>query len=114
MTKEEIIKSIVCDVKDYRFTHDELMRMSKKELLQYYPQFNSEKTNNHLEDEDEMDMYKRGVRDMWEQMMKGAVEGVVIQWAEHYMPEICCGVPFGMEAKHGDKVKVIVIKEEKK
>ena len=49
MTKEEIIKSIVCGVKDYRFTHDELMRMSKKELLQYYPQFNSEKPNNHLE-----------------------------------------------------------------
>lgn len=39
MTKDEIIKSIVCDVKDYRFTHDELMRMSKRELLQYYPQF---------------------------------------------------------------------------
>lgn len=39
MTREEIIKSIVRDVKDYRFTHDELMRMSKKELLQYYPQF---------------------------------------------------------------------------
>lgn len=39
MTKEEIIRAIVCDVKDYRFTHEELMRMSKKELLQYYPQF---------------------------------------------------------------------------
>ena len=39
MTKEEIIRAIVCEVKDYRFTHDELMRMSKKELLQYYPQF---------------------------------------------------------------------------
>lgn len=39
MTKEEIIKAVVRDVKDYRFTHEELMRMSKKELLQYYPQF---------------------------------------------------------------------------
>lgn len=39
MTKEEIIKAVVCEVKDYRFTHEELMRMSKKELLQYYPQF---------------------------------------------------------------------------
>ncbi len=39
MKKEDIIKSIVRDVKDYRFTHEELMRMSKKELLQYYPQF---------------------------------------------------------------------------
>ena len=39
MTKEDIIRAIVRDVKDYRFTHEELMLMSKKELLQYYPQF---------------------------------------------------------------------------
>lgn len=38
MTKEEIIKAI-CKNPDYRFTHDEMMRMSKKQLLQYYPQF---------------------------------------------------------------------------
>lgn len=37
-TKADIIKSIV-ELKDYRFTHDEMMRMTKKELLQYYPQF---------------------------------------------------------------------------
>ena len=29
------------------------MRMSKKELLQYYPQFNSEKPNNQWSEEDE-------------------------------------------------------------
>lgn len=39
MTKEEIIKAIVRDVKDYRFTHDELMKMSKEELIKFYPQF---------------------------------------------------------------------------
>lgn len=37
-TKAEIIKSI-CELRDYRFTHDEMMRMTKNELLQYYPQF---------------------------------------------------------------------------
>ncbi len=46
MKKDEIIKAIVCDVKDYRFTHEELMRMSKKELLQYYPQFDSDTFQN--------------------------------------------------------------------
>ena len=39
MTKEEIIRLIVCKVKDYRSTHDELMKMSKEEILKYYPQF---------------------------------------------------------------------------
>ena len=42
MTKEEIIKAIVRDIKDYRFTHEEMMRMPKKELLQYYPQFDND------------------------------------------------------------------------
>lgn len=46
MTKEEIIKAVVCEVKDYRFTHEELMRMSKKELLQYYPQVASDTFQN--------------------------------------------------------------------
>ena len=35
MKKAEIIKAI-CESHDYRFTHDELMRMSKKELTDYY------------------------------------------------------------------------------
>lgn len=39
MTKEEIIKAICTEVRDYRFTHDEMMRMTKKQLLKYYPQF---------------------------------------------------------------------------
>ena len=39
MTKAEIIKAIIYEIKDYRFTHDEMMRMSKKELLEYYPKF---------------------------------------------------------------------------
>ena len=33
MTKQELIKAI-CESKDYRFTHDELMRMTKKELVE--------------------------------------------------------------------------------
>lgn len=37
MTKEEIIKAICTEVRDYRFTHDEMMRMTKKQLLEYYP-----------------------------------------------------------------------------
>jgi len=39
MSKKDIIKAIVTEVKDYRFTHDELLRMTKKQLLEYYPQF---------------------------------------------------------------------------
>ena len=39
MTKAEIIKAICAGVKDYRFTHDEMMRMTKKQLLEYYPQY---------------------------------------------------------------------------
>lgn len=38
MTKVEIIKAI-CEKPDYRFTHDEMMRMTKRELLIYYPQY---------------------------------------------------------------------------
>ena len=38
MTKADIIKAI-CENPDYRFTHDEMMRMRKKELLEYYPKF---------------------------------------------------------------------------
>ena len=42
MTKEQLIRAIV-SLKDYRFTHDELMRMTKKQLLEYYPQLNGPK-----------------------------------------------------------------------
>lgn len=38
MKKEQIIKDIVRNDKTYRFTHDELMRMTKKELLRHYQQ----------------------------------------------------------------------------
>jgi len=38
MSKAEIIKAI-CKAPDYRFTHDEMLRMSRRQLLEYYPQF---------------------------------------------------------------------------
>ena len=38
MSKAEIIKAI-CKAPDYRFTHDEMMRMSRRQLLEYYPQY---------------------------------------------------------------------------
>jgi len=38
MSKAEIIKAI-CKTQDYRFTHDEMLRMSRRQLLEYYPQF---------------------------------------------------------------------------
>ena len=42
MTKAEIIKAI-CEAHDYRFTHDEMMRMTKSQLLEYYPQYKTDK-----------------------------------------------------------------------
>lgn len=36
MTKQEMIREII-KRKDYLFTHDELMRMTKKEIVKYYP-----------------------------------------------------------------------------
>lgn len=36
MTKQEMIREII-KRKDYLFTHDELMRMTKKEIVKYHP-----------------------------------------------------------------------------
>lgn len=36
MTKQEMITEI-SKRKEYLFTHDELMRMTKKEIVKYYP-----------------------------------------------------------------------------
>lgn len=56
--------------------------------------------------------HRDGMKERREQMMKEAVEGIVYQPCDHYFPQVCSGLPFGMEAKHGDKVKLIIIKED--
>lgn len=40
MTKEQLIKAII-ERKDYRFTHDEMMNMNKKELLKVYESYDN-------------------------------------------------------------------------
>jgi len=45
-----------------------------------------------------------------QQMMKDAVEGFIIQWNENYQAELIAKV--GDEFKHGDKVKIIIVKSD--
>lgn len=43
MTKEKIIRAII-ERRDYRFTHDEMMLMKKKELLKIYENYDKSRT----------------------------------------------------------------------
>ena len=62
------------------------------------------------ETEVEMDIYQRGVRDMREQMMKNAVEGEVVKDISN---KLAVTAKINLDGfKFGDKVKVIVIKED--
>ena len=45
-----------------------------------------------------------------EQVMKNAVEGMIYQPAEHYWAQIIA--QYDGELKHGDKVRIVVLKEE--
>ena len=65
-----------------------------------------------MEDDDLRGIARHFAQWQKEQMMKEAVEGIVYQPCDHYFPQVCSGLPFGMEAKHGDKVKLIIIKED--
>ena len=47
-----------------------------------------------------------------EQMLKDAVEGMIYQPAEHYWAQIIA--QYDGELKHGDKVRIIIVKEDEK
>ena len=59
---------------------------------------------------DVRDAFIEGARWQKAEMMKDAVEGYIIQWNENYQAELIAKV--GDEFKHGDKVKIIIVKSD--